>query len=136
MDLVDEQDVLGLQVGQQRRQITGAFDGRPGGHAQVDAHLVRQDVRQGRLSQPGRPVEQDVVERLAASMGGLDQDLQVLLDPILADELPQAAGAQGDLVLVLRPLLLGDQTFLGGSHAADYTGLPTWFNRGHDGCGR
>jgi hypothetical protein len=37
MDLVDEQHVVRLQVGQQRREVAGLFDHRAGGLAQADA---------------------------------------------------------------------------------------------------
>ena len=65
VDLVDEQDVVRLQIGQQRREIAGALDHRPRGGAEADPELARDDLRQGRLAEPGRPEEQHVVERLA-----------------------------------------------------------------------
>ena len=46
------------------------------------------------LPRPGRPVEQDVVQRLAAGAGGLDQDAQILAQPVLADHLAQGPGPQ------------------------------------------
>ena len=45
VDLVDEQHVVRLQVGQQRGQVAGLLDHRAGGLAQVDAQLVGDDVR-------------------------------------------------------------------------------------------
>src|SRR5213078_3190831 len=59
--------------------------------------------------------EQHVVQRLAAALGGVDEDLELLLDARLADELRQAPGAERLIELVLRsdargldPLVLGD----------------------------
>ncbi len=66
VDLVHEQDVPRLQVGEDRRQIPGALEHRPGGGAQRRIHLLGQDVRQRRLAEPGRSEEQHMVERLAA----------------------------------------------------------------------
>ncbi len=66
MDLVDEQHVARLQIGQQRRQIAGARDHRAGGRAEADAELARDDLRQRRLAEARRPEEQHMVERLAA----------------------------------------------------------------------
>ena len=66
MDLVDEQHVARLQVGEQRGEIAGPLEHRTGGLAQVHAELVRDDVRERGLAQPGRPEDQHVVERLAA----------------------------------------------------------------------
>ena len=71
MDLVDEQHVVRLQVGQQRGQVAGALDHRAGGLAQVDAQLVGDDVRERGLAQARRAEDQHVVERLAALARGL-----------------------------------------------------------------
>ena len=65
VDLVDEEDVVRLEVGEDRGEIAGALEHRPRGLAQVDAHLARDDVRERGLAQAGRPEEQHVVERLA-----------------------------------------------------------------------
>jgi hypothetical protein len=55
MDLVDEQHVVRLEVGQQRGQVAGALEHRPGGLAQVDAQLVGDDVASVVLPRPGGP---------------------------------------------------------------------------------
>ena len=44
-----------------------------------------------------------MVERLAALAGGLQEDPELLLDPLLADELVQPPRAEGDVELVLGP---------------------------------
>ena len=66
VDLVDEQHVARLEVGQQRREVARALEHRARRLAQVDAQLVRDDVRQRRLAEARRPEQQHVVERLAA----------------------------------------------------------------------
>jgi hypothetical protein len=80
VDLVDEQHVVRLEVGQQRGQVAGALEHRAGGLAQVDAHLGGDDVGQRGLAQPRRAEQQHVVERLAALARGLDEDLELLAD--------------------------------------------------------
>ena len=70
VDFIDEEDILAAEVGQDGRQVAGALDGRAGGGLDVDAHLGGDDVGQGGLAQAGRPVEQDVVDRLAPAFGG------------------------------------------------------------------
>jgi hypothetical protein len=40
VDLVDEQDVTRLKVGQDGGQVSGAFDRRPGCDLEVDLHFV------------------------------------------------------------------------------------------------
>ena len=63
VDLVDEQHVALFEIGQQRREIAGLGDHRPGGGAEVDAQLARHDLRQRRLAQPRRADEQHMIER-------------------------------------------------------------------------
>jgi hypothetical protein len=94
VDLVDEQDVVLLQVGQQRRQVLGFFQHRPAGLAQVDAELVRDDVAQRGLAQPRRAEQQHVVQRLVALAGGADEDLQLLAHLDLAHVLVEQLGPQ------------------------------------------
>ena len=85
MNLVDEQHIALVQVGEQRRQVTRVSDGRAGGDADIHAHLVGDDVRKRRLAKPRRPVEQDMVERLAPCLGRLDEDAHLFLHLALAD---------------------------------------------------
>ena len=46
MDLVDEQNVSLIQRGEDRRQVAGPLDGRPGRVADVDAELAGDDRRE------------------------------------------------------------------------------------------
>ena len=73
MDLVDEQDVARLQVGELGGEVAGAHDHRPRGQAEADPELGRDDLGERGLAEPGRPGEQDVVERLAPLARGLDE---------------------------------------------------------------
>ncbi len=68
VDLVDEQHVARLQVGQDRGQVAGALDHRAGGGAEADAQLARDDLRQRGLAQARRPVQQHVVHRLRPAL--------------------------------------------------------------------
>ena len=74
VDLVDEQHVVRLQVGQQRRQIAGRSSTGPELWRRFDAQLVGDDVGQRGLAQPRRAEDQTVVQGLAALTGGLDKD--------------------------------------------------------------
>ena len=67
---------------------------RARGRAKRRAHFVGDHVGQRRLAEPRRPVEQHVVERLAARARRLDGDLEVVLDLVLADELAQPLRTQ------------------------------------------
>ena len=92
--LVDEQDVALAQVGQDRGQIAGALDGRSRGDLQPDAHLAAEDVCQRSFAQARRPIQQHVIQRLAARARRLDEDLEVLAQAILPHHLGQGARAQ------------------------------------------
>ena len=91
---VDEQHLPLAQVGEDGRQVALDLQRRPRGLLEGHAELVGDDVGQRRLAQPRRPVEQHVVERLAARLGGLDGDLEVVLDLLLPDELAQPLRTQ------------------------------------------
>ena len=49
------------------------------------------------LPRPGRTVQQDVIERLAALARGRDRHVEVLFDPSLPDVVGQRARAQARL---------------------------------------
>ena len=54
VDLVDEQDVARLQVGQQCGEIAAALDHRARGGTEADAHFAGDDLRERRLAEPRR----------------------------------------------------------------------------------
>jgi hypothetical protein len=78
VDLVDEQDVARLQIGQLRREVAGARDHRPGGQAKTDPELGGDDLGKRGLAEPRRPGEQDMVERFPPLPRGLDEHPQVV----------------------------------------------------------
>ena len=65
VDLVDEEDVAGLQAGEDRGHVSLALERRAGDRADADAELLADDRREGRLAEAGRADEQDVVERVS-----------------------------------------------------------------------
>ena len=108
MDLVDEEDVAVLEIGEQRREIAGLGDHRAGGGAEIHAELARHDLRQRRLAEARRADEEHVVERLAAPARRLDEDLQVGARLRLADEIGEPLRAERG-VLVLAARIGGDE---------------------------
>ncbi len=112
VDLVDEEDVVPFQVGQQRGQVFRLFQHRPAGLPQVHAELGRDDVAQRGLAQPGRAEQQHVVQRLLPLARGPDEDLELLARLGLADVFLQQLGPQRALQ---RLLLRGGGC--GGNHA-------------------
>ena len=79
MDLVNEQHVAFFQIGQQAGEIGGLLDGRAaGGLLRLPPiALARMFAMVVCPNRAGR--EQDVIERLAALLGGGDGNLQPLL---------------------------------------------------------
>ena len=112
MDLIHKQDVPLVEVRQQRRQIAGLFNGRAGGDADVDPHLLSDDARQRGLAQSRRAVEQNVVQRFLPLPGGLNEDAQILLGLFLTDVLRQGLGSQRGFLGVLRQKGLGHDRLL------------------------
>ena len=97
MDLVDEQDVARLQVGQQGGEIAGALDHRTRGGAKPDPHFARHDLCERGLAEPGGPEQQHMIEGFAARLGGVDKDPQIVAQLALPDELGQDQRAQRSL---------------------------------------
>ena len=77
MDLIDEEDIVGLERCEESGEVTGLVEDRTGGDLKAYAKFVGDDVREGGLTESRRTEEQHVVERLAAQFGCLDEDLEV-----------------------------------------------------------
>ena len=97
MDLVDEEDVALLQVGEDPGEVAGFFNLRAGGDVEFAAGGAGDDVGESGLAEAGRAGEQDVVEHVAAAGGGLDHQEQAVLDLLLADEFGEDGRAQRDV---------------------------------------
>ena len=87
VDFVDEKHVARLQRGQQPGQVAGFFDRGAARTFEVGAAFVGDDVGQRGLAEPRRTAQQDVVERLLAGLGGVNEQFQLLLDPVLPGEI-------------------------------------------------
>ena len=97
VDLVDEQDVAGLEVGEDGGKVAGALDDGAGGGAKADAKLAGDDLGERGFAKARGAVEENVVKRVAAGTGGLDEDAEVFPRRALADELVEGLGAEGGL---------------------------------------
>nr|GEU28642.1 hypothetical protein [Tanacetum cinerariifolium] len=95
VDLVDEQHIVRFQVGQNRRQVAGAFQHRARRLAQVDAHLARDDVGQRGLAKARWAEQQGMVERLLAVARGSDKNFELVADLGLPDIFIEELGTQG-----------------------------------------
>ena len=100
MYLVDEQHILRLQRGEDASEVTRFVEDRAAGDLESHAQFVGDDVAQGRLAQARRAVEQGVVQRFAAVLGGFHKHAQVVDHLLLTREILEAQGAQGLLEVV------------------------------------
>src|SRR5581483_4524967 len=78
---------------------------RAGDRPDPDAELLADDEREARLPEAGRPDEQHVVERLAPRRCSGEHHLELRAQPLLSDELTEAAGPKRAIELVLRALV-------------------------------
>ena len=99
MDLVDEEHLALGEVGQDRRQVARTLEHGSGRRPHRHAQLIPDHIRQRRLAEPWRPVQEHVIESLAAALCRRNRHLQVGPDPILSDVAVQGARAQAGFVL-------------------------------------
>ncbi len=97
VDFVEEEDLFGLEVGENGGHVALDLESGAGGLLETDVEFVRNDGGEGGFAEAGRSEEEDVVERLAAGLGGLEGDGELLLGFSLANELGEALGAQFEL---------------------------------------
>src|SRR5262245_19243274 len=96
--LVDEEDVTVVEVGEDGGEVAGALQGGPAGDAQCHTELGGDDPGQRRLPGSGWAGEQQVVDGLAPPSGRAEQDVEVLLEPLLTHELGEAPRAERRLL--------------------------------------
>ena len=101
VDLVDEEDVLFVQIRQNRRQIARPFDHRSRGRLDIHPHLPGYYIGQGRLPEPRRSVQKHMIERLLTPFGRLDEDGEILLDLLLTDIFGKVFRTEGDLISIV-----------------------------------
>ena len=99
MDLVDEEDGVLLEIGKHASEISRPLDHRSRRCPNCYAHLVADDVRQRGLAEPGRTVEQHMIERFTATACSGNRDLQVIAQTILPNVLVERTRTQSRLVL-------------------------------------
>ena len=102
MDLVHEEDVALVEVGQDAHEVAAPLERRPRRSDDGGAHLVGKDGRERGLAEAGRPGEEHVVERLAALPRRLHRHPETLDGRPLAHVLVEPLWSQ--LALELRLL--------------------------------
>ena len=90
MNLIDEQHIPGLEIGEDGGQVPRPGDYRSRSGAKTDAELPGDDLRQRGLAETRGPIEQHMIHGLAAALGRIDEHLQIIADLGLADEFLEA----------------------------------------------
>ena len=73
-----------LEIGEHAGKVAGTFDDRTCGSADRNTHFVADHIGERRLAQTGRSVQQNVIQRLAATACRGNRHLQIVSEPILA----------------------------------------------------
>jgi len=101
VDLVDEEDVLDVEAGQDGRHVALSLERRARHRAEADLELLANDLRERRLPESGRPDEEDMVERLPTTLRGRKRNLELLLRALLSDDLVEPPWPQRLLDLLV-----------------------------------
>ncbi len=105
MNLIQKQNLLLLQIRQNRRQIPLNLQRRPTRLLIPHLQLIRNNRRQRSLPQPGRPKQQHMVQSLPTRLRRLQRNRQLLLRLRLPDKLIQPRRPQLQLKrrIILNP---------------------------------
>src|SRR4029077_10455946 len=115
MDFIEEEYLLRFKRRENCRQVAFPLQQRSSAGLNRHIQLVSDNLRQRRLAEPWRAVEQHMIERFAATARSLHCDLNVLFHALLADVLVKALGADAGF---------DTRVFIVGSTGYDPLGLP------------
>ena len=115
MDLVDEQNIARIEIGEDRRQIARLGEDGSRGHAEVHTQLAADDLRERRLAEAWWTVEQGVIHRLAPPPGALYKDGKIGARLLLPHELRQ--GLRAESTVIVLDQTIGAECWIGISHA-------------------
>ena len=74
MNFIADQDIARLQIRQERREGPRLGDDRPRRCPEAHAKFTRDDLRQGRLAEARRAVQQRVIQCFSAIARGPDEN--------------------------------------------------------------
>src|ERR671922_74640 len=97
MYFVEEENFFLFKRCQNRREVTFSLQQRPRARFDGNIQFVGYNLRQRRLAEPRRTIQQDVVQRFIAAACGVDSYLDVFLDAFLPDVFIEPPRAHADL---------------------------------------
>jgi hypothetical protein len=101
MDFVDEENIAMLEAGECGDKIRAFGESGAGLEHDAGAHLFGDDMGEGGFAEAGWAVEQEMFQRFAAALSGLECDAQAFDEFFLAHELADLARAQREVELLL-----------------------------------
>ena len=101
VNLVHEQHIAVLQMGEDGSEVAGTLQHGPRGGAQVHLHLVGNDVGKRGLAEARGAEDQRVVQRVAPASCRLDEYLHLVLDRFLPHIVGEAGWTQGAIDLAI-----------------------------------
>src|SRR5271170_2932668 len=97
VNFIQKEKILRLQRSEHRGQVAFFLQQRPRTDLDRRTHFIRQNLRQSRLAQPRRPIQQHVIQRLSARPRRFHRNLQIFFHPILSDVIRKLLGANARL---------------------------------------
>src|SRR5262245_31806910 len=94
MNLVNEEHVALFEAGEKSCEFAGFLDHRAARVLDVHAHRISDDVGQGRLAEPGRSTQENVLEYVAALFSRFHHELQPFAHFYLTRELVERGRSQ------------------------------------------
>ena len=124
MDLVDEQDVSFLEIGEDPGEVARLFDLGSRGGVNLGAHRAGDNVGEGGFSEPGRTKEEGVVESLISISRRVDEHPEVRAKLVLADEFAEPPRPERFLVGAFVRLRVADENFISHVLTLPYCSRP------------
>ena len=94
MNLVDEEDITGFEVGEYGSEVADFLDSRAGSDADIYAHFFRDDIGERCLPETGGSVEEDMLDIFSTTMRRLDEEREIRFNLLLTDILREGLWAE------------------------------------------
>jgi hypothetical protein len=101
VDLIYEKHRSRLKGAENRGYVGLLLKRWPSGRHERDSQFTGNYLSKGRLSEPGRSSEEDMVKSIGALVRSLDRNLKLLSNRALSDEVRKSAWTQGQVNVVL-----------------------------------
>src|SRR5688500_420887 len=94
VNLINEEDVALLDIGEDAREITRFLDLRAGSGVKLGTRRARDQIGKGRFTESGRTGEQDMIKDISAPFRRFQHEQDPVLDLLLADEFRESRRTQ------------------------------------------